>query len=411
MDAWITRWSDSISEWKGKSKSNERGVWISCMGVPFHLWSNNTFEISATFGGGGALQEDINNPSSFEFGRVDSHIQSGGYQRGVSGVQCMSIPARVCEEHPLIDWAVNLKEVNSSSLLLFFRVQDPNRGPLTVALGNRGDRNPSLKEFFVSNLKIVLGNGSRAKFWVDSWCNTQSLALVFPRLFSLSVHKDGSVSDFVQRSSAGVDWNLLFRRHLFAWEEDDLVGLQGYLMAAPNLRNNVEDKCSWLANPYGQSGGRWSPAVAELGGVSILWKDILGLADRNPSLKEFFVSNLKIVLGNGSRAKFWVDSWCNTQSLALVFPRLFSLSVHKDGSVSDFVQRSSAGVDWNLLFRRHLFAWEEDDLVGLQGYLMAAPNLRNNVEDKCSWLANPSGVFSVASVWDWMASQKGCNLS
>lgn len=60
-------------------------------------------------------------------------------------------------------------------------------------------------------------------------------------------------------------------------------------------------------------------------GVSILWKDILSLASSNPSLREFFLSNFKIVIGNGIRTKFWVDVWCNNQSLSFAFPRLFFL--------------------------------------------------------------------------------------
>lgn len=64
----------------------------------------------------------------------------------------------------------------------------------------------------------------------------------------------------------------------------------------------------------------------------------------------------------------------------------------------DFVQRKNKGDDWNLLFRRQLFAWEEEDLSHLYEYLQVVPTLRSYVEDQCTWLVNPSGAFSVASV-------------
>ena len=76
----------------------------------------------------------------------------------------------------------------------------------------------------------------------------------------------------------------------------------------------------------------------------------------------------------------------------------------------DFFQRKNEGDDWNLSFRRQLFAWEEDDLIYLNEYLQAAPSLRHHVEDQCSWLAHPSGVFSVVSLWHWLALSKGSNL-
>ncbi|KAI7996453.1 Cleavage stimulating factor 64 [Camellia lanceoleosa] len=117
MDAWISRWSDSITEWgKGKSKSTERGVWISCMGVPLHLWSNNTFrDIGSIWGEVVQLQEDINNPRSFEFGRVRILTSSVEVINSVVFLECNTckFPVRVCEEHPVIDWAINFRrEVN-----------------------------------------------------------------------------------------------------------------------------------------------------------------------------------------------------------------------------------------------------------------------------------------------------------
>ncbi|XP_028109723.1 uncharacterized protein LOC114308353 [Camellia sinensis] len=187
--------------------------------------------------------------------------------------------------------------------------------------------------------------------------------------------------------------------HLVKWEEVCKNKCQGGLGVRKLSEFNecllikwwwifgVEDKALWkkvLCSKYGQLGGWWSPLPMELGRVSVLWKDILFLVARNPFLRAFFFSNFKIVIGNGN--------------------------VHKDSTMFDFVQRKNEGDDWNLMFRRQLFAWKEEDLSNLYEYLRVVPTLKSNVEDQCTWLANPSGAFFVASVWDWMALRKRCNL-
>ena len=40
---------------------------------------------------------------------------------------------------------------------------------------------------------FIIGNGRRAKFWRDLWCEDQTLEEAFPNLFSFVVNKDGGV--------------------------------------------------------------------------------------------------------------------------------------------------------------------------------------------------------------------------
>ncbi|XP_028112042.1 uncharacterized protein LOC114310295 [Camellia sinensis] len=175
----------------------------------------------------------------------------------------------------------------------------------------------------------------------------------------------------------------------------------------------LEDTVIWkqvVCSKYGQSGGRWSLLTVESRMLSVMWQDIMSLASPNPSLREFFVSNFNIVIENGLRTKFWLDVWLNDQSLSLVFPRLFSLSVENDDSLFDVFQRKSGGEDWNFSFRRLLFAWEEEELQNLVVYLHRAPSLRTQVGDSCTWLAYSSRAFSIVSMWSRMDSSKGSNL-
>ncbi|XP_028085058.1 uncharacterized protein LOC114321437 [Camellia sinensis] len=69
--------------------------------------------------------------------------------------------------------------------------------------------------------------------------------------------------------------------------------------------------------------------------------------------------------------------WFNGRSLRNDFPRLFSVSMDKKGSLKFFYQRK-----------------EQD-----------------SIEDSCSWLANSSGVFSVASVWQMIKAAKRSMLN
>ncbi|XP_028051231.1 uncharacterized protein LOC114255885 [Camellia sinensis] len=115
-------------------------------------------------------------------------------------------------------------------------------------------------------------------------------------------------------------------------------------------------------------------------------------------------------MGNGERIHFWTDRWFNDMSLRCEFPRLFSLSVEKDGSLQFFYQRKGLGSDWKLAFRRSLLAWEEEEVQRLNVVLAEVPNLNLVTEDNCLWKANNSGVFTVASVWERLEVVNGSRI-
>lgn len=68
----------------------------------------------------------------------------------------------------------------------------------------------------------------------------------FPRLFTLSVEKDGPLFDFFHRRRVDSDWKIDFRRPLFAWEEEEVLKLNDMLQNAPRLNEGVEDSCSLI---------------------------------------------------------------------------------------------------------------------------------------------------------------------
>lgn len=140
--------------------------------------------------------------------------------------------------------------------------------------------------------------------------------------------------------------------------------------------------------------------------MSKIWKDNVGIVLSKPEVLGFFYSNSTIVLGDGRRTRFWLDSWARLDCLKDVFPRLFLLAMIKTESV--FSVRNRVGQDdWNSLFRKSLFEWEMEELDRLKRLLCSVPELRVNATDNLKWNADSSGVFTVSSAYHWCESSLG----
>ncbi|CAL5393757.1 unnamed protein product [Camellia sinensis] len=92
------------------------------------------------------------------------------------------------------------------------------------------------------------------------------------------------------------------------------------------------------------------------------------------------------------------------------FPRLFRLSMDKNGLLSSFMQRRAREGDWRLQFRRSLFAWEEEEVTKMQLLLRDVPRLNVDLQDVVRWAASPSGEFTVLSVRNWLMLRSGSRL-
>ncbi|CAL5422342.1 unnamed protein product [Camellia sinensis] len=174
-------------------------------------------------------------------------------------------------------------------------------------------------------------------------------------------------------------------------------------------RFGAEEKSLWkdvICKKYYGSTDEWSPALVRGGMMSKIWEDIVGIVVSKPEVLSFFNSNTTIELGDGLRAKFWLDNWAGSVCLKVLFPRLFLLALNKSESVST-VRARVGQHDWYSLFRRSLFVWEMEELDRLKGMLLNAAELRVNVTDKLKWMADPSGVFSVSSAYHWCESSFG----
>jgi hypothetical protein len=73
-------------------------------------------------------------------------------------------------------------------------------------------------------------------------------------------------------------------------------------------------------------------------------KDICSL-DKVVASNNWFGESMVRKVGNGSSTFFWHSNWINDAPLSIKFPRLYSLSNHRDSKVEEFSVRDDLVVD------------------------------------------------------------------
>jgi hypothetical protein len=111
----------------------------------------------------------------------------------------------------------------------------------------------------------------------------------------------------------------------------------------------------------------WGSPIIPLKG-SNWWKSLINLDKEVPG-KNWLMESIRRKVGDEAKTPFWTSKWIGNVPLAMVFPKLFSLSNHKEGMVLDFVASGGDRLDWIFTWRRNLFQWEEDLVVGLRELL------------------------------------------
>jgi hypothetical protein len=128
--------------------------------------------------------------------------------------------------------------------------------------------------------------------------------------------------------------------------------------------------------------------------ASSWWKSIVAVENTIPG-KNWWLESVSRKVGNRMDTSFWKTKWLGDLSLVEAFPRLFSLSNHKDDVVSNFLVREGDDCSWAFSWRRNLFRWEEELVGGLLELLeVFRPSLE---EDVWKWLPCEEGEFSVKS--------------
>jgi hypothetical protein len=100
---------------------------------------------------------------------------------------------------------------------------------------------------FANGVYKVMGNGNGTRFWSDVWAGGQLLATRFPRLFSISLQQQSSVSQMRLMKDVGWRWVWNWRRELFEWEEVLLNQLMVIIAGFQPMQR--EDRWQWRADP------------------------------------------------------------------------------------------------------------------------------------------------------------------
>jgi hypothetical protein len=59
-----------------------------------------------------------------------------------------------------------------------------------------------------SHTRLILGNGSRIRFWDDVWCGEMPLKEAFPVLYDIARDKDAHVVDHLVVVSGSYQWDV-----------------------------------------------------------------------------------------------------------------------------------------------------------------------------------------------------------
>jgi hypothetical protein len=133
-------------------------------------------------------------------------------------------------------------------------------------------------------------------------------------------------------------------------------------------------------------------------GASAWWRDLC----RVDSSGGWFSHSAKKIVGIGNSTRFWKDVWLGEQSLCSRFPRLFGISLSKDITVGQAGSRVDGVRRWDLLWRRHLFVWEQELLTELLAILDGV--LLTDTIDRWIWKPGIGGLFSVKATYVFLDS-------
>ncbi|XP_057443929.1 uncharacterized protein LOC130736097 [Lotus japonicus] len=98
-------------------------------------------------------------------------------------------------------------------------------------------------------------------------------------------------------------------------------------------------------------------------------------------------------LGNGESIRFLDDVWVGDMMLRVLYPRVYALSLKKNGAVSEMGHRIGGKWEWNFEFRRGFFYWELDQYHEFQCLIQFV--LSKEEPDIIFWKGDTMGMFSV----------------
>ena len=159
-------------------------------------------------------------------------------------------------------------------------------------------------------------------------------------------------------------------------------------------RYSTESSSLWrqvIDSKYGGQERDWcSNIVRSTHGVS-LWKHIRAGWD-------VFSNHISHKLGDGSRIRFWHDTWCGDLPLKQQFPILYLLTRAPEARVADFCHLQGSNYVWDISFIRAVQDWELE-MVDSFMTLLYSHSIRPGVVDSLWWIPSHKGNFEVRSFY------------
>jgi hypothetical protein len=163
-------------------------------------------------------------------------------------------------------------------------------------------------------------------------------------------------------------------------------------------RYAYEREASWKSvvdAKYGSTRAGWC-SLDPPGSHSVgIWKNIR----KGWSL---FCSYTRLILGNGSRIRFWDDVWCGEMSLKEAFPVLYDIACAKDTLVADHLVVVSGSYQWDVRFFRDVHDWEVDVMASFFSLLYSS-KVAQDGGDRFWWSLSHKGSFDVRSFYKALA--------
>jgi hypothetical protein len=120
---------------------------------------------------------------------------------------------------------------------------------------------------------------------------------------------------------------------------------------------------------------------------SQFWKGVLSTRDEA-------ARGLIYIVGDGKKARFWLDVWLGNCALSISFPNLFDICNQKEWSVFKTLHNGNV----NLTFRRNFDAVHSQEWQDLSEMLEGME--LTNVPDSIRWCLDKKGVYTIKSLYN-----------
>jgi len=173
----------------------------------------------------------------------------------------------------------------------------------------------------------------------------------------------------------------------------------------------------WLWRYAHERGAWWKSVVdAKYGSTWAGWCSLLPLGIHRVGLWKnirkgwsLLCSYIRLILGNGSRIRFWDDVWCGELPLKEAFPVLYDIARDKDADVADHLVVVSGSYEWDVSFFRAAHYWEVDVLASFFS-LLYSTRVDCDGDDQLWWSPSHKWIFDVRSFYKALACKEAIHF-